>query len=142
MHTTVKQIQRTTLALMMGAIAMGACDSASTTGTNASPAGAAAKLQFAIDNSSNTAIMINPHLVTLHVGSGMTASATVVDANGNLVTDARPTFYSTSPNIATVEVLSDGKSARVEARAPGLTGIVATYGGVVDTLIVTATSNE
>lgn len=140
MQATTKRIQRTALALFVGASVL------SGAGCSDSPTqakGVGAKVQLTVNNASGSAILLDQHKVSLQTGYGTIIEAKITDAAGATITSARPAWSTTQAMVATLAVLpdsgvaTDGARASVGARNPGEALIIASYDGVADTVTVT-----
>jgi hypothetical protein len=80
------------------------------------------------------AVAVSPGDVALDAGEQALLQATVTDADGMTVDDARVQWASLDTDVATV-----GDTGLVTARAPGEARIVAVYGGAGATALVTVT---
>jgi hypothetical protein len=90
------------------------------------------------EESSSSVVGNDPHDITLMVGMGIVYRARIVDANGQPVSYARPTWRSTVPTVASVTPLPDSGGidagrAAIAAQAVGNTLVIATYNGISDT---------
>src|SRR6187402_2405342 len=59
------------------------------------------------EESSSSVVGNDPHDITLMVGMGIVYRARIVDASGQAVSNARPTWRSTVPGVASVNPLPD-----------------------------------
>ena len=79
------------------------------------------------------------------VGLGTIYRARIIDANGQPVTNARPTWRSTAPAVASVNALPDsvnvdGARAAIGGLSVGTALVIASHNGLADTTRVTVTA--
>ncbi|MES2521319.1 MAG: hypothetical protein V4617_01380 [Gemmatimonadota bacterium] len=126
--------------LTMGAVALSACGSDSPTNGNVKSPGT---VSISLDNSSGTALSLAPRSATLMQGFGILLQARVLDANGQPIASARPTWRSTNTAVFTVGALPDSgllidnNRAAVAAVGQGTALAIATYENLADTTTIT-----
>lgn len=97
-----------------------------------------ARIEVTEEPGSSSIVGSDPHDITLTVGFGIIYRARIVDANGQPVSNARPTWHSTNPGVASVNPLPDSAGvdaarAAISARAVGTALVIASYNGMADT---------
>jgi len=86
---------------------------------------------------SSLSVTVQPAAATLMPGDTTRLTATVLDANGNVVT-GRVTWATLNPAVATA-VSTGQQTGRVSTMGPGRTTVVATYGGIAGPAVITVT---
>lgn len=100
------------------------------------------ELRVAIDNASGTAVTLGQDSVTLLYATGIRLRASVVGSDGKPLAGGTPAWRSTNPAVAIVARDEGGQargegSATVAGSMPGTTLVIASIGGVADTVTVT-----
>lgn len=138
------QLRASFAATVIGAGVFAACGESTPTATTADEL----RVTLAINGVSGESIVVDPRNATLRVGYGAIVQARILDAAGNPVAGARPTWISNNPQVASVTVLpdsgqsTDGLRVSVAARARGVALIIASRGDKADTARFTVTARD
>jgi hypothetical protein len=103
------------------------------------------RIEVTEEPSSSSVVGNDPQNITLMTGLGIIYRARIVDANGQPVSNARPTWRSTAPTVASVNALPDsvgidGARAAIGGLSVGSALVIASYSGLADTTRVTVTA--
>ena len=103
------------------------------------------RIEVSEEPSSSSVVGTDPQNITLMVGLGIIYRARIVDGNGQPISNARPTWRSTAPTVASVHALPDsvnveGARAAIGGLSVGTALVIASYNGLADTTRVTVTA--